>query len=239
MPKLKPQKATQKTREPLSVKRIHDKAIELIERDGLEALSMRSLATALRVDPMAIYHHIPNKAALMHGIHNSVMAELFDSEIRFETWQENLKSIVRRYRALALRHAQIFPSLIVSSKTTENELKAFDQLLVFLLEAGLSPDAAIQAGDSLFAFVTGFALLELNVTENAVIRAAVNDVAQRTATPFVHMTRLSAQLERNPFGDSFEFGLALLIAGLEAMLLAPRTLSKKPKKAVFTRHRKR
>jgi AcrR family transcriptional regulator len=235
----KPKKTTQKIREPLSVKLIHDKAIELIERDGLEALSMRSLATALRVDPMAIYHHIPNKAALMHGIHNGVMAELFDSEVQFETWQDNLKNICRRYRALALRHAKVFPSLIVSSKTTENELKAFDQLLVFLLEAGLSPDAAIQAGDSLFAFVTGFALLELNVTENAVVQAAVDEVAQRNTTPLIHMTRLSEQLERNPFGASFEFGLALLIAGLEAMLLAPRTLSKKPKKAVSTRQKKR
>jgi AcrR family transcriptional regulator len=235
----KPKKATQKTREPLSVKLIHDKALELIERDGLEALSMRSLATALRVDPMAIYHHIPNKAALMHGIHNSVMAELFDSEVQFETWQDNLKNICRRYRALALRHAKVFPSLIVSSKTTENELKAFDQLLVFLLEAGLSPDDAIRAGDSLFAFVTGFALLELNVTENAVVQAAVDEVVQRNTTPLIHMTRLSEQLERNPFEDSFEFGLALLIAGLEAMLLAPRTLSKKPKKAVSTRQKKR
>ncbi len=239
MPKLKLPKATQKTREPLSVQRIHDKAIELIERDGLEALSMRSLATALRVDPMAIYHHIPNKAALMHGIHNSVMAELFESEVRLETWQENLKSIARAYRTLALRHAHIFPSLIASSKTTENELKAFDQLLVFLLEAGLNPDDAIRAGDSLFAFVTGFALLELNVTENAVVQAAVDDVARRTTTPFVHMTRLADQLERNPFGGSFEFGLEVLIAGIEAQLLAPRTLPKKPKKGVPTRQKKR
>ncbi len=235
----KPKKTTRKTREPLSVKLIHDKAIELIEQDGLEALSMRSLATALRVDPMAIYHHIPNKAALMHGVHNSVMAELFDSEVRFETWQENLKSICRRYRALALRHAQIFPSLIVSSKTTENELKAFDQLLVFLLEAGLNPDAAIQAGDSLFAFVTGFALLELNVTENAVVQAAVDDVAQRTTTPLIHMTRLSKQLERNPFGDSFEFGLTLLIAGLEASLVTLQSPHQNLKKAVSARQKKR
>jgi AcrR family transcriptional regulator len=231
VPKPKPKK----TREPLSVKLIHEKAIELIERDGLEALSMRSLATALRVDPMAIYHHIPNKAALMHGVHNRIMAELFQSEVQFGTWQENLKSICRRYRALALRHANIFPSLIVSSKTTENELKAFDQLLAFLLEGGIKPDASIQAADSLFAFTTGFALLELNITENAVLQAAVNDVARKTATPLVHMTHLSEHLERNPFGDSFEFGLTVLIAGLESSLVAPQRPRQKPKKAV-SRH---
>jgi TetR/AcrR family transcriptional regulator, tetracycline repressor protein len=233
-----PKKTTRKTREPLSVKLIHDKALELIERDGLEALSMRSLATALRVDPMAIYHHIPNKAALMHGVHNSVMAELFESDARFGTWQEDLKSICRRYRALALRHAKIFPSLIVSSKTTENELKAFDQLLVFLLEAGVGPEAAIQAADSLFAFVTGFALLELNVTENAVLQAAVNDVAQRTATPFVHMTRLSEQFERHPFGESFEFGLALLIRGIEASILEPRPIRRNSRKTASAGQKK-
>lgn len=204
-------------RESLSPALICQTALELIRRDGLEQLSMRSLAEALKVDPMAIYHHIPNKAALLHAVHNSVLGELFEQEFPRGAWQDQLKHLARRYRAVALRHPQVFPSLIASGEITENEHRALALMLGYLLDAGLGPQVTIQAGDSLFAFVTGFALLEITHLKHPLLDA---ELAQQMPPPQIPRQTLDliGQLPDHPFSDSFEFGLRVILSGIEATL---------------------
>src|SRR6478672_7547329 len=52
-------------------------ALEIIDRDGADALSMRRLARALDRDPMILYRHAPNKAALLDGVAETVLAQLY------------------------------------------------------------------------------------------------------------------------------------------------------------------
>ena len=54
--------------EPLTRERILSTALSMVDEEGIEALSMRRLARELGVDPMAIYHHLPNKRALLSGL---------------------------------------------------------------------------------------------------------------------------------------------------------------------------
>ena len=51
-------------------------ALEIIDRDGADALSMRRLARALDRDPMILYRHAPSKAALLDGVAETVLAQL-------------------------------------------------------------------------------------------------------------------------------------------------------------------
>ena len=51
-------------------------ALELIDRDGVDGLSMRRLARVLGRDPMILYRHAPNKAALLDGVAETVLAQL-------------------------------------------------------------------------------------------------------------------------------------------------------------------
>jgi TetR/AcrR family transcriptional regulator, tetracycline repressor protein len=216
--------STRTTREPLSIKLIHDTTLELIERDGLEALSMRSLAKALNANPMAVYHHIPNKAALLEGVYETVLAELLTEKEQPSAWQESLKTLLQRFRTLATRHPKVFPGLIASSHNSQAIQRAVDSILGLLLDAGLNPKTTVQASDALFAFITGFVLLELNnapkpVPETTAERAAF----ERT---LVNTKRLLEELASNQFADSFEFGLQLLIAGIEANL-PPASVAKR------------
>lgn len=55
-------------RSPLSREMIADAALALVDREGLEALSMRRVAGALGVEAMALYHHFPNKEALVEAV---------------------------------------------------------------------------------------------------------------------------------------------------------------------------
>jgi AcrR family transcriptional regulator len=217
-----------KTREPLSIQLIQETALELINRDGLEALSMRSLAKALNVDPMAIYHHIPNKAALLSGIYEGVITELFADPSLETSWQGQLKFLMRRFRSLATRSPNIFPGLIASTHTSPGMARAIDAILGILLEAGLPATTTVQTGDSVFAFITGFVLLELN--HNALnANESAHQLAE--ALPLANIARLREELRSNQFSDSFEFGLQFLISGIEAKLLLESTSKRKPRKS--------
>jgi TetR/AcrR family transcriptional regulator, tetracycline repressor protein len=220
--------AKTKTRDPLSISLIHSTALEAINRDGLEALSMRSLAKALNVDPMAIYHHIPNKAALLSGIYEGVIAELFAEPSLETSWQDQLKHLLRRFRSLATRSPNIFPGLIASTHTSPGMARAIDTILGILLEAGLPAKTTVQTGDTVFAFITGFVLLELN--HNALsANESPHELAE--ALPLANIARLSEELRTNQFSDSFEFGLQFLIAGIEANLLLESAKKRKPRKS--------
>ena len=71
-------------------------ALEIIDRDGIDALSMRRLARALNRDPMILYRHAPNKAALLDGVAETVLAQLRvdsgDSD-----WAGQLRKVARRF----------------------------------------------------------------------------------------------------------------------------------------------
>jgi AcrR family transcriptional regulator len=74
-------------------------ALQIIDRDGAEALSMRGLARALDRDPMILYRHAPNKAALLDGVTETVLAQLHVDPADPD-WAAQLRAVARRYRAL-------------------------------------------------------------------------------------------------------------------------------------------
>jgi AcrR family transcriptional regulator len=80
-------------------------ALEIIDRDGAEALSMRRLARALDRDPMILYRHAPNKAALLDGVAETVLAQLHIDAARWAT------SACRRPRGWANTSAPPRPRL--------------------------------------------------------------------------------------------------------------------------------
>jgi TetR/AcrR family transcriptional regulator, tetracycline repressor protein len=209
-------------RPKLSIAAIHAAALELIEKSSLEALSMRSLAAALGVDPMAMYHHIPNKAALISGLYNTVLADLIPDSAREESWQDGLKTLARQYRALALRYPNLFPSLIASNPTSENAYKAFERLHGLLLQTGLSAERVVQAADAYFAFVTGFALVELHDASAKPDQTDLEFLARADPSDYPHLTGLLPVLSATKLGGSFEFGLEVFISGLEQALIPAR-----------------
>src|SRR2546430_14954368 len=98
-------------RQPLTPERILDAAIELIDRDGLEALSMRHLGSALSVEAMSLYRHFASKTALLEGVVGRLLAELLLPVPGSAPWQESFRALARGYRQLLLRHPNAIPLL--------------------------------------------------------------------------------------------------------------------------------
>src|SRR6476646_4905901 len=122
-------------------------ALEIIDADGADGLSMRRLARALDRDSMILYRHAPNKAALLDGVAETVLAQLLVDSTDPD-WAGQLRQVVRRFRALALAHPHVVPLIVTRPLATPlglrpaGTLRPLEDLLALLTPAGFSgPDA--------------------------------------------------------------------------------------------------
>ncbi|MCT9009585.1 TetR/AcrR family transcriptional regulator [Streptomyces rhizosphaerihabitans] len=105
-----PRKAPRGTRKrdvPLTEDGIYSMALQLIDADGVEALTMRKLATALDANPMSLYHHVPNKDAVLRGVTERVGSRFRTPERENAPWQDRLRQLALDFRQLALRHPEL------------------------------------------------------------------------------------------------------------------------------------
>jgi AcrR family transcriptional regulator len=147
-------------------------ALELIDRDGAGSLSMRRLGAALGRDPMILYRHAPDKAALLDGVVETVLAQL-KVDAADPDWAAQLRAVARDYRALALAHPNVAPLLVTRPLATplalrpRGTLRPLEDVLELLTRAGFSGPDALHIYRALFGFLNGHVLNELQeVVEN-------------------------------------------------------------------------
>ena len=141
-------------------------ALEIIDADGADGLSMRRLARALGRDPMILYRHAPNKAALLDGVAETVLAQL-TVDPADPDWAAQLRAVARHYRALALAHPHVVPLLVTRPLATplalrpKGTLRPLEDVLALLTRAGFSGPDALHIYRALFGFLHGHILNEL------------------------------------------------------------------------------
>jgi AcrR family transcriptional regulator len=141
-------------------------ALEIIDRDGADGLSMRRLARALGRDPMILYRHAPNKAALLDSVAETVLAQL-TVDPADPDWAAQLRAVARDYRRLALAHPHLVPLLVTRPLATplalrpKGTLRPLEDILALLTRAGFSGSDALHIYRALFGFLHGHVLNEL------------------------------------------------------------------------------
>src|SRR5438477_13117854 len=88
-------RTTTHSRAPLTRSRIAEAALAVVDRDGLDALSMRRLGAELGVEGMAIYRHFPNKAAVLAGVVVVLLAELVIPPPSGVPWEGVFREVLR------------------------------------------------------------------------------------------------------------------------------------------------
>ncbi|MEJ3652582.1 TetR family transcriptional regulator [Actinomycetes bacterium KLBMP 9759] len=133
-------------------------ALALVDEHGLDALSMRKLASELGVDPMSIYHHLPNKAAIVSGLVGEVFSRM-PLELPEGTWEERVRAWASGYRGLAHAHPNLVLQIVTDSAAVSEAAIAISEPLYAALDAaGLAPEEVIAAADTIVDFVNGNAL---------------------------------------------------------------------------------
>ena len=141
-------------------------ALDIIDRDGTDALAMRRLGAALGRDPMILYRHAPGKAALLDGVVETVLAQL-SVDPDAPDWAAQLRAVAREYRALALAHPNVVPLLVTRPLATplalrpRGTLRPLEDILALLTRAGFSGPDALHVYRAFFGFLNGHVLNEL------------------------------------------------------------------------------
>jgi AcrR family transcriptional regulator len=209
---------------PLTRELIVKTALEVVDREGLKALSMRRLGTALGVDPMAVYYHIPNKQALLDAIVEAVMAAIDlsvdDPAARAE---DRVMWAAHAYRDVLLSHVNALPILLTHGPTTPAALRPVELLIGILRDAGLAPEQAFAGMNAIAAAVRGIAGMAASGAGKLPSREEIEALERSfPAGEFPHLRE--AMPYAGGFSDhGFEFGIRALARGLIAQAKSQRS----------------
>lgn len=149
---------------PLSRARIVGAAIELIEREGADAVSMRRIAAELGVGVMSLYNHVPNKDALLDGVAEAVLSEIEFTDDPEAHWADRVRTQARAFRQIARHHPRSTMIVVSRQPHTHAGLLPLERALATLRSAGFDGVDAVRVLRLFIAFIVGSLLREVGVT---------------------------------------------------------------------------
>ncbi len=221
--------ASRRENSPLTRAMILASALDIIDRDGVDGLSMRRLGDALGRDPMVLYRHIPNKAELLDGVAEIVFQQL-SVDTTDPNWTAQLRTVARDFRQLALTHPNVVPLLVTRPLATPlglrplGTLRPLEDVLALLTGAGFTGVNALHIYRALFGFLYGHVLNEL---QELVEKPEETDHVLRLGLhrlpigDFPHLRSLAPVLATYDGAAELERGLDMLLSGLTAALTNP------------------
>ena len=204
-------------------------ALRIVDRDGVDGLSMRRLSQEVRRDPTVIYRHVPNKAALLDGVVEIVLGQL-RVDIADPDWMGQLRAVARDFRRLALAHPNVVPLLVTRPLSTPlgrrpvGMLRHLEDVLTLLTSAGFSGADALHIYRVLFGYLHGHILTEIQeVVERPdevddVLRLGLHRLP---LSEFPRVRALASDLANYDGAAELDRGIEILLSGLAASLTPP------------------
>lgn len=203
-------------RNTLTRERVLTAALELADRDGLPALTIRALAAHLAVRPMSIYHYVATKDELLDALVDLIFAELHVPTAGGD-WRRELTRRSRSVRRSLARHPWALTVMESRTQPGPAVLADHEAVLDVLHAAGFSVAAAGHAYAVLDAFVYGFALQDLMLRSAGLDTSAAELAAAMNLDRYPRLTEMAAyyaQSETYPLDASFDLGLELALDGI-------------------------
>jgi AcrR family transcriptional regulator len=195
-------------------------AIDLADKAGIESFSMRKLSQQLGGGTMSLYNHVSNKDDLLDG-----MVDIVFSEIELPTGEHDWKTAMRQ-RAISIRTVMTrhpWAIGLMESRRTPGPatLRHHDAVIGCLRDAGFSLQLAAHAFAALDSYIYGFALQERSLafgTPEETTELAKAFLLQFPVKEYPRLAELTIEHVLQPgydYGDEYEFGLDLILDGLE------------------------
>lgn len=208
------------SRSPLTRDRILNAALALADAEGLAALTMRRLGDALGVEAMSLYNHVANKERILDGLVDLVFAEVALPPADLP-WDEALRLRTLSVRSVLARHPWATPLMDSRAEPGPATLGHHDAVLGCLRRAGFSVPLAAHAVSVIDAYLYGFTLQQRALPfENgaAVAEVAASLMASFPADRYPYLAEMITEHALKPgydYGEEFDFGLELILEGLE------------------------
>ncbi|HWD84502.1 MAG TPA: TetR/AcrR family transcriptional regulator [Solirubrobacteraceae bacterium] len=210
----------------LSREAILDAAMGIVDAEGLDALTMRTVAHTLRTGQASLYAYVKSKEELIELLIDRLIGEIpFGGDPDPERWQEQLKEACRQIRAVYARHGDLARASFARVPLGENALRG-SEWIIGVMRAGRLPDDVIAFGVDLLALYANAVAYEESIflAEGATpeqLAAYVEEMRRYFAAlppdRFPNVVSMAAALTSGEGDDRFEFGLEVLIRGLASM----------------------
>jgi TetR/AcrR family tetracycline transcriptional repressor len=199
---------------PLNRALILDGAIELIEREGPGALSMRRLGSRLGVEGMAIYHHFASRDELLSAIGDRLLEPLHALQLG-EDWREACRRFATTLRDIAVARPATFQLLGLQPLDTRASLRPVERLVGVLVAQGFSPSEALGIYRATVSYARGYALAEATgFTVDAARAAGRRRLAALPPADFPMLAGRARELAQLGADGAYRLGLEALLRGL-------------------------
>ncbi len=208
-------------RQPLNKERVMRAAIDLTDRDGLGALTMRRLGAELGVEAMSLYKHVANKEEILDGIVELVVGEI---QVPSEgaDWREAMRLRATSARQVLSRHSWAIGLLETRDLAGPTARAYLNAIIGNLRSAGFTVENAAHAFWVLDSYVYGHVIQETSLTMGIAREdpePAGSSVAQTSTNEYPHLAELEDHARRSgfTFDTEFEYGLDLVLNGLDQL----------------------
>ncbi|WP_232283199.1 TetR/AcrR family transcriptional regulator C-terminal domain-containing protein [Gordonia alkanivorans] len=205
--------------ETLTRERVLRAALDVIDEDGLDSISMRKVARRLSVDPMSLYNHVNGKEAILDGIAELLLAKLGSGQA-LDGPKSALDRLAREFRTAMLEHPRAAPIVLTRQLDSLTALAPIEAALTPMLARGYSAAQAVHILRMALAFLVGTLMREVDAGptfssadhEGSAVRRADLEASGLPA-----VTAAAAQLSVCDHEQEFEFGLRLLLDAIDRL----------------------
>jgi AcrR family transcriptional regulator len=209
----------------LSREAIAAAALEIVDRDGLDALTMRAVADALATGAASLYAHVASKEELLELVVERVIGEIpTPGELDPGRWQQQIKEWGRAVRTVYSRHRDVARASFARIPLGENSLRGSETLIALMRSAGLAEQVVAFACDLLPLYVMAVcyeeSLYASEISPEEMDRYVTELRTYFESLPtdrFPNLVAMAGPLTSGVGDDRFEFGLEVLVRGLAAL----------------------
>ena len=201
-------------RAALTRPRIVALALGIIDEDGLEALNMRRLAAEAGVKPMSLYHHFPNKQAILDAVGETIAAAALGASPPDPRWRSRVRQLFMGLHALTEAHPRALPLISAAVVRTPSGRSWMEELMGTLLGAGFTEDRAATVYHVLGAYTLGLGYARMLGDEVQTTEIVAQLVGHWADYPSMMQVGMRLAVWDRP--GEFETGLDVLLAHFAA-----------------------
>ena len=196
-------------------------AVALADRGGIDTLTMRNLGHELGVEAMSLYNHVANKNDLIDGIVDLVYGEIAPPSDQMG-WKTAMRQRGISVREALMRHPWATSLMHARTNPGPANLRHHDSLLGTLRMAGFTLVMAAHAISVIDSYIYGFALQQASMPLQTPRQLAKvgEEMLGQMAGDYPHLAEMITDHALQPgydYSDEFEFGLDLILDGLEQL----------------------
>ncbi len=202
----------------LTAERITEVALKIVDREGLDALTVRRLADQLHTGSASLYRHVASRDELLVLLVDHILGDVhLPSPER--PGRDKVERLARELRRVLMAHADLLPALAASPLLGPNALNGVEAGLSYFLESGYPPSVAVPAHLALIDYVLGTVFFD---TSRAGRAAADGSARAEVLAAGRHRASVLPADVRGwtaPSAEAvFDFGLAVFLDGLAGQL---------------------